>query len=219
MRDPEGQILPSGISWLSLWPGTGMLGPLPAMFQAVPLPAGMAPATSPSHREGCGPPQPGSTDFPNWGKKKKKKKDAGRRGQGGGCIFLVFFWGRTRPAALAKWKKTVRACLVHWAGRQPLGWPQLGQTGGVSRWSRASGEVQVTRSPCGSTWDTGAVGDPSLGCCGLAVPGTGMAAPVGVMSGGIFAPVGSRSRHAWVGRGQCPGAAEAACLAQMPAFL
>lgn len=88
MRDPKGQILPLGTSLVLPWLHTGMFNPLPAAFQAVLLLTRKAPNTFPSHGGVVGP-QPGSTDFPNW----KKKWDAGRRGQGWGCIFLVFFLG------------------------------------------------------------------------------------------------------------------------------
>lgn len=153
----------------------------------------------------CGPPSLEAPLFQSG--ERKKKWDAGRRGRGGGCVFLVFFWGQTHPAALTRWKKTVRERLVHRAECQLPGWPQLGQTGGVSRCSEGSGEVEGTCCPCGSSRDAGAVGNPSLGCCSLAVPGTSAAAPAGAVSGGISAPVGSRSWHVWVGKGEDPGAA------------
>lgn len=91
---------------------------------------------------GCGAPQPGSTDFPNW--KKNGMREGGARE--GDAFSLFSFWGRTHPAALTKWKKAVRARLVCWAGRQPLSWLQLGQTGGVSHWSRGSGEAPTARA-------------------------------------------------------------------------
>lgn len=66
-----------------------------------------------------------STDFSELG-----EWDEGRRGRGDGCTFLVFFRGRTRPAA--KWKKAVRARIAHRAVRQQPGCPELGQPGGSS---------------------------------------------------------------------------------------
>lgn len=114
-----------------LWPGTGMLGPLPAIFQAVPLPAGMAPATSPSHREGCGPPQPGSTDFPNWGKKKKKKNGCGKEGPGRGMHFPCFLLGPDSSSSARQMEKDSQSmpCTLGWA-------PATGLAATGANWGR-----------------------------------------------------------------------------------
>lgn len=135
--------------------------------------------------------------------KKNGMQEGGARD--GDAFSLFSFWGWTHPAALTKWKKAVRARLVCRARRQPPGWLQLGQTGGVSHWSRGSGEVQGTQSSSGSTRHAAGMGDQALGCCGLAAPDARTAAPVGTVSagisGGISAPGGSRSckgERVWV---------------------
>lgn len=123
--------------------------------------------------------------------KKSGMREGGARD--GDAFSLFSFWGWTHPAELTKWKKAVRAHLVCWARFQLLGWLQLGQTGGVSHWSRGSGEVQGTHSSSGSTRHAAGLGDPALGCCSLAAPDARTAAPGGTVSAGISAPGGCRS--------------------------
>lgn len=196
MRDPKSQILPLGTSLVPPWLHTGVFSPLLAAFQAVLLLTRKAPNTFPSHGGVVGPPSQEALIF-QIGKKNGMREGGAREGD---AFSLFSFWGRTHPAALAKWKKAVRARLVCRARRQPPGWLQLGQTGGVSYWSRGSGEVQGAHSSSGSTRHAAGVGDPALGCRGLAAPDTGTAAPVGTVSagisGGISAPGGSRTWNA-----------------------
>lgn len=138
-------------------------------------------------------PQPGSTDFPNW----KKKWDAGRRGQGEGCIFLVFFLGPDSSSNAHQMEKGSQStpCVL---GQAPAaGLAATGANWGsfplVQREWRGPRHPQLAQEHPACCRH----GGPIPGCCGLAVPEASTAALVGTVSagisGGISAPGGSRS--------------------------
>lgn len=123
-----------------------------------------------------------STDFSELG-----ESDAGRRGRGDGCTFLVFFRGRTRPAA--KWKKTVRARIAHRASRQQPGCPELGQTGGSSLAPGGALPCRPMPTPHGSrvlgdAWHLGEVWGGPRGSvapwAGFMGTGSDVCAPLGI---------------------------------------
>lgn len=90
-----------GTSLVPPWLHTGVFSPLPAAFQAVLLLTRKAPNTFPSHGGVVGPPSQEALIFQIG----KKKWDAGRRGQGGGCIFLVFFLGPDSSSSARQMEK------------------------------------------------------------------------------------------------------------------
>lgn len=133
---------------------------------------------------------------------------------------MFSFWGRTHPAALTKWKKAVRARLVCRARRQTLGWLQLGQTGGVSHWSRGSGEVQGTHSLRGSTGHAAGMGARHWGVVvwqrlTLAQQLWWAQCQLGFQVGFLHL-VGADPGMQILQRGEGPGAAEVANLVQVP---
>lgn len=200
------------------WLCTGMFNPLPAAFQALLLLTRKAPNTFPSHGGVVGRPSQEALIF-QIGKKKKNGMWEGGASEGD-AFSLFSFWGRTHPAALAKWKKAVRARLVCRARRQPPGWLQLGQTGGVS-----TGPEGVERSKA----PTAQAGAPSM----LQAWGTrhwGVAVwqhltpaqrlrwarcQLGFQVG-FLQLVGADPGMQILRRGEGPGAAEVAALVQVP---
>lgn len=88
VRDPEGQILPSGTGLLPPWPHVGVLGPSCCCFSSRADPCRRAPDTSPSPRGVVGPPSQEALIF-RTGEKKKR----GMREGGDGDALSLFSFG------------------------------------------------------------------------------------------------------------------------------